>query len=130
MKAIQSLRFFMLAAAIQLAFPALAMPDCSDARIRRLADRGETIAAIAEKCGLDEEEVEEVLDAEPTDVGDAPKPPSGLVSGTPVSVCGCYGYVQFGYRQHFAGCQSGVVVATMCPGFCPAGGSPWHNVCQ
>lgn len=132
MKVTHALQMAVVAVSIlTLALPALAAPDCSDARIRRLAQHGRTIAAIAEKCELDEEEVEEVLDAEPEDAGSGSvHEQQGLPSGTPVSQCACYGFVTLGYQQPFARCQSGVVVATMCPGMCPAGGYQWHNVCQ
>ena len=132
MKAMHALQLSIVTVAmLALASPLLAMPDCSDARVRKLAEHGSTIAAIAEKCELDEEEVEEILDAEPDDVGpDVGGPRAGLPSGKSVSACGCYGFVTPGYQQAYAGCQSGVVVATMCPAMCPAGGYQWHNVCQ
>ena len=54
--------------------------------------------------------------------------PSGYVSGTAVQACGCWGPTT-GFNPAPI-CASGAVQAVVCPGMCPAGGSPYGWVCQ
>jgi len=116
-------------ATILLIAPAALAAECSDKRVRRLADQGETIESIAEKCELDEEEVQEIIDSEP-------EPPivnggyGTLPSGTPVGQCACWGYVDPSHQQSQSMCRSGVAVPRACNIPCAAGGLAWQGVCK
>lgn len=59
------------------------------------------------------------------DVGQQP----GLPSGTPLANCDCWGFDNGQPKPHSA-CQSGYAIPQICPGFCPAGGSPWRGICM
>jgi hypothetical protein len=54
----------------------------------------------------------------------------GLSGGTPTSACGCWGYVAPGDTRPNPQCASGHDTPRVCPGWCPAGGSPWQSVCM
>jgi len=55
---------------------------------------------------------------------------TGLVSGTPTSACGCWGYVNIGASQPNPLCASGMEVAVACPAYCAAGGYQWQKKCM
>lgn len=123
------------AVALAISLPIVATPDCSDARVRRMAQRGDTITSIANKCELDEEEVEEILDTEPDPTprhqGPVTQPTHDLLpSGAAVGQCGCWGFVDPDYWQRHPQCQSGVAVARVCGTACPTGGYSWQGVCR
>lgn len=126
----------MLAAGLLLLMAADAAA-CSDRKVRRLADRGETVQAIASECDMDEDNVRDIIDAEPAPGGKKKKPNggsvtpgAGLPSGTPLGQCGCWGYVSPGAQQESPQCSSGYARPQMCPGWCSGGGSPWVGVCS
>jgi len=64
------------------------------------------------------------------DTGDHSQGRQGLPSGTPLSQCGCWGYVNPGATQQQPNCQSGYAQAIMCNMGCPAGGYAWQGVCK
>jgi hypothetical protein len=63
-------------------------------------------------------------------IGVAMQPSGRLVSGTPTSACGCWGYVNLGASRPNPACASGREVAVGCPAYCAAGGYQWQNKCM
>lgn len=125
----------LMALLFALAFPLPASANCGKARITRLADAGKTVASIAESCDMEVNEVQDILDEAPVRQAKKPPPPpddedpDGLPRGTVLGQCGCWGPVLPQHRQPTAECASGYARPKMCPGMCPAGGSPWVGVC-
>lgn len=65
--------------------------------------------------------------------GAIPQPapmPTTLASGMPTSACGCWGPVAPGATRPNPRCASGMDMARMCAGVCPAGGMQWQSVCR
>lgn len=61
----------------------------------------------------------------------APEPAPGLPSGAGLARCDCKGSVPYGNREPESRCQSGVSIATPCPGYCsPYGIAPWRRICS
>lgn len=58
-----------------------------------------------------------------------PKRAAGLPSGTPISACGCWGYVNLGATRPNPKCASGTGVAAPCPALCAGGGYQWQEKC-
>ncbi|QVQ28165.1 hypothetical protein [Achromobacter deleyi] len=60
-----------------------------------------------------------------------PEPVKGLPSGAGLARCDCKGSVPYGNREPELRCQSGVSIATPCPGYCsPFGIAPWRRICS
>lgn len=60
-----------------------------------------------------------------------PEPVKGLPSGAGLARCDCQGSVPYGNREPELRCQSGVSIATPCPGYCsPFGIAPWRRICS
>jgi hypothetical protein len=56
--------------------------------------------------------------------------PKGLPSGAGLARCDCKGSVPYGNKEPELRCQSGVSLATPCPGYCsPHGIAPWRRIC-
>jgi hypothetical protein len=139
MNASQALQLSLaIIAALVIASPLPASPECSDSKVRRMAERGDTVAAIAEKCAMDEDDVQYIIEAgveKPPGPGPGPGPGPNtgqqlLGSGSPVGDCGCWGFVDPNYQQPHPRCQSGFAVPRMCSSMCPAGGYAWQGVCK
>jgi hypothetical protein len=116
-----------------IAFGPAASAECSDSRIKRLADQGRTVASIARTCEMSRSEVQSILDEQSDDdedeYGEDDSDESGLPSGTPVGQCGCWGYVDARAVQPHPQCRSGKAKPEMCNAMCPAGGYAWRGVC-
>lgn len=126
LKAKRGLLALLTVCVLALVSPASAHADCTDARVKRLADQGETLTAIARECDMSKDEIRDILDAE-AERDDEDR--DGLPSETPIGDCGCWGYVDPSYRQPHPQCESGYAKPSICPGLCPAGGYPWRGVC-
>jgi hypothetical protein len=127
--AAKSLLFILICAA----FPK-AHAECSDAHIRDLKERGKSIADIAQQCGMSKADVSAVLipiskDQETDDEDEVDKRRT-LPPGTPIQICGCWGFVALGTGRLNPVCSSGYEHAVPCAGMCPAVGAPWARVCQ
>lgn len=111
---------------LSLAMPSSPQADelCSKSKVISLAKEGSTIKSIATQCGMSPSQVKATLEEKTP----ASKP-SAMPSGTPLQVCGCYGYVPFGYTEFAPMCESQTAIASPCPGMCAMGGSPWRRVC-
>ncbi|KRC79213.1 hypothetical protein D3C87_387910 [compost metagenome] len=60
-----------------------------------------------------------------------PEPAPGLPSGAGLASCDCKGSVPYGKRAPELRCQSGMSIATPCPGYCsPHGIAPWRRICS
>lgn len=113
-------------------FSSLAHAECSDARVKRLAEQGRTIASIARTCKMDRDEVRAILDEEPEKEKSNEKEPRarGLTSGAPVGQCGCWGPAVPGSLQPHSMCRSGYATPSSCNVMCPMGGLAWRGVCS
>lgn len=100
---------------------------CSDKRIRSLADQGNTVSSIAERCDKSRSYVNRVLG---DDIEEPEEEPAGAPSGTQVSGCGCWGPAMPGARIPDNRCQSGVAIAQPCNAMCQTGGLMWNTYCQ
>lgn len=112
--------------------PTLATAACSDSKIKKMAEQGKTVAAIAKTCKMDKDAVQSVLEDEDDDDEDAAKgKPAGgnLPSGAPLDQCGCWGPINPGYRQPAQQCRSGYAKPASCNVPCQAGGFAWRGVC-
>lgn len=125
---LQSLAAIIVAAVICIS-SSDAAAECSDLRVQRLARQGETIGAISRICDISRKEVQFIL-AEDESEDETGEAEVGLIRGTPVGQCGCWGYVAPGFQQPHPGCRSGYAIATRCGGFCPGGGYAWQGVCS
>lgn len=118
--------------------------ECSDAKVKRLHDRGDTIRSIAETCDMEKHEIREILSVPPKgsggrkgggsgdggDGGDSGDSGDKLPSGTDLGQCGCWSVIHASARRPAPQCQSGVARPLPCPGWCPPnGGSPWRDTC-
>lgn len=104
---------------------------CSDSRIRSLADQGNTISSIAERCDKSRSYVNRVLDSDMEEMEEEEEEePAGAPSGTQVSGCGCWGPAMPGARIPDNRCQSGVAIAQPCNAMCQTGGLMWNTYCQ
>ena len=105
-----------------LFYAASAGATCSDTRIKNMAQNGQTIAAIAKSCEMDKDEINKVINDEPSSPEASPRDEAskgGLPPGTPVDECECRGQVNLSVRQPLPRCQSGYVLTAVCGGFCP-----------
>lgn len=111
-------------------FAQLADAKCTESRIRRLANQGETVAEIASTCEMSKSAVRSVIedDDEPEDDVTTERP-NGKRSGSPVGQCGCWGPVDPNYTQLQAECRSGYARPRMCNFPCMGGGFAWQGVC-
>lgn len=117
--------------------PTDAVAACSDKRIERLSQQGNTVSAIAKLCEMSTSEVREVLaqleEEDEEEPQESPEPKKtttkGLPPGTPLAPCGCWGFASPGDRQPQPQCQSGFAYPQMCPQPCPAGGFAWRGIC-
>lgn len=147
-------------AAIIVTFIALPLADaqaaCSDKKIIAMADDGRSVKAIAKSCNMPVAKVRDVVDDEappsqaqapgmaqalapaqsPPQGKTRPKPgaepeaPKGLPPGAGLARCDCKGSVPYGNKEPELRCQSGVSIATPCPGYCsPHGIAPWRRIC-
>jgi hypothetical protein len=113
-----------------------ASAKCSEERIRRLFNDGNTIGQVSEKCSMSQDVVKYIFEKNQEDEEDddpTPEPPAKpqlLPAGTPVGQCGCWGYVDPGHTQQHAQCESGRARPQMCNMMCPAGGYMWQGVCM
>jgi hypothetical protein len=109
---------------------------CSESKVLRLAEEGETVADIAEECEMSRRDVRKVLDRRVDTSGssgepDTVRPPSqGLPPGTPLAPCGCWGPADPGMRQPAPNCASGYARPQMCNAMCQMGGFAWQGVCS
>lgn len=103
---------------------------CSDSQIRSLADQGNTISSIAERCNKSRNYVNRVLDGEMEEIEEEEENRQALPSGTQVSGCGCWGPAMLGARIPDNRCQSGVAIAQSCNAMCQSGGLMWNTYCQ
>lgn len=148
-------------AAAVFAFFVLPMSDadaaCSDKKILSMANDGRSIKSIAKSCNMPQAKVRGVVDetrdelpkpqaealpAPPQPLAQSrakPKPgpaqepeaPKGLPSGAGLASCDCKGSVPYGDKEPELRCQSGVSIATPCPGYCsPHGIAPWRRICS
>ena len=81
--------------------PIVASADCTDSKVKRLSRQGKTTATIAATCGMDAEDIREIL-AEGSGGGDSTPTTderTGLSPGAPLAPCGCWGPVPSGYRE-------------------------------
>lgn len=109
-----------------------AMAACSDAKVKRLAKQGKTVASIARTCDMDKEEVKDIIDESGEDepgASNAQPSGQGLPSGTPLAACACYGRVAPQYREPNAACRSGFARPRACSQPCYGGGFAWQGVC-
>ena len=119
--------------------PTEAYAACSDSKVKRLSGQGNTVAAIARTCGVDADEIRDILDeGDDEEKPESPRTPknslesgqgSGLAPGTPLAPCGCWGPAAPGHREPNQTCRSGYAMPRMCPQMCPAGGYAWQGVC-
>lgn len=98
---------------------------CGKNTVRGFFEDGETIADIAERCDMDEEDVQSII-SKKTPVQDDSKMPSG----TPLEGCGCRGFVSIGATHAMPACSSGYAHASACGAMCPAGGFAWQRICN
>jgi hypothetical protein len=118
-----------------LVYAASAGATCSDTRIKQMAQNGETIAAIANSCEMDKDDVRKILNDEASS-GEASKSIGAdtdlLPPGTPVEQCGCWGPFNLAVRQPHPRCQSGYTQPKVCGGvLCTFDGNyEWQRVCS
>jgi len=109
--------------------------DCTEAKVKRLARAGNTVAAIATQCDMSRSDVRDIIEGDESDGDSSPAPnpgsrrSSGYPQGTPVGQCGCWGPANPGARVPQQQCQSGYARPQMCPAVCPMGGYMWQGVC-
>jgi len=99
---------------------------CGKNTIRGFFEDGETIADIAEKCEMDEADVQSLI----TKKTPLPHDTTKLPSGTPLDACGCWGAVSVGATQAMPVCSSGYAHANACGAMCPTGGFAWQRICN
>lgn len=102
--------------------------DCSDQKVMRLAQNGETVNAIAQKCDMTRSKVRDIIES----IDDEPdqKPDLGLPVGSPVGQCGCWGFADPNGQVPHPRCKSGYAHPEMCQTMCPMGGFAWRGVCS
>lgn len=113
-------------------FTSDAFAECKEAKVKSLAEKGKTIAQIAQTCDMSKSEVTSMLKSDEADeeIDDPDEPPSkGLVMGTALSACACWGPADPRHRQPAPQCQSGYARPKMCSGMCYGGGYQWRGVC-
>lgn len=115
-------------------FSTSAFAECSDSMVKRKLEQGKTITSIAKLCRMSKDDIRAIAeddneDDEP-DIEGSSVGNQGLPSGTPLSQCNCWGYVNPGTVQQQPKCQSGYAQAVMCNMGCPAGGYAWQGVCS
>ncbi|NVD97905.1 hypothetical protein [Massilia sp. BJB1822] len=123
---------FATALGLGIILSANANAECSAAKIKRLAQDGNTASEIADTCDMEKSEVIEILKKK------RPRPDTsgnggsedGWPKGTPIGQCGCWGPVHPAYREAAPQCESGEAGPKKCPGMCPGGGYPWVGVCK
>lgn len=112
------------------AFSIPTFADCSDRRVIQLSEKGRSVASIAKSCKMSKQDVLALLEDEDEGEIDIEEGPNkGLVSGTPVGQCGCWGFVDSSHVTPHKSCQSGYAMPSMCKNICPAGGYAWRGVC-
>jgi hypothetical protein len=111
----------------------MAAADCSEAKVRRLAEQGNTIASIAETCDMEKDDVKKIVKAaRPKSSSDSTNDETaqqGFPEGTSVGQCGCWGPALPSQRQPHPQCRSGYARPSLCNAVCPAGGYMWQGVC-
>lgn len=145
-----SLRLFrcsLLALVIAL-FPNVTYSTCNERAIHRYQEQGKTLRSIANRCGMEIDEVREILeddkddtdgkrDSLPSVTQDANENaeasgirPHRYPPGTPVSQCGCWGTIWPGQQIPNNSCRSGTSIAIACQMQCPNnGGNMWYTIC-
>lgn len=112
-------------------YPASSYSSCSDNRIRSLADQGNTISAIIERCDKSRSYVNRVLDGDIDEMKEEEEDVNSLApSGTTISSCGCWGPALPGAQIPDNRCQSGYAIAHACNAMCQTGGLMWQTYCQ
>jgi hypothetical protein len=101
---------------------------CSESRVVRLSEQGETINAIAKKCDMDKADVLAILEKEGEE--DPDDEDNLLPAGAVLIPCGCNGFIDLRAQRPEPRCSSGRARPRACPGMCPMGGSPWADVCR
>jgi len=96
---------------------------CGDAKVQRLAKKGQTIESIAETCDMEEDDVTDALNA--IGGGGGKKTP-----GEPVGQCGCWGPASPTQIVPHPACSSGYARPQACQHMCPSGGYAWQGVCS
>ncbi|MFD4836631.1 hypothetical protein ACFWP0_03930 [Achromobacter sp. NPDC058515] len=144
-----------LFAAAVLALLVLPIPHadaaCSDKKIAAMANEGRSVKSIAKSCNMPAAKVRGVVDegnepSRPQALAPSQAPPpakakpkpspepeaiKGLPSGAGLASCDCKGSVPYGNKAPELRCQSGVSIATPCPGYCsPHGIAPWRRICS
>lgn len=118
------------ASIVLLLFVPLALAsECTNAKIKRLADEGRSITRIARICDTDKEEIREIIESDLEETGDDDEESDLLGSGKPVGQCGCWGPVHPSFRQPHPLCRSGYARPSACRSSCPSGGTSWRGVC-
>ena len=98
--------------------------ECRKSEVRQLLNDGETVTSIARRCSMPKKEVLTIFN------NDRSKPKGGgLMTGTPVGECGCWGPVSPAFRQRHEMCRSGFAKPAMCSAMCMGGGYAWRGVC-
>ena len=124
--------FFGICALTLVAPPAMAA--CSEAKVKRLAKQGKTVAYIARTCDMKRDDVKDIIDADDSESdadssGDTPPAGKGLPTGTPLAPCACYGGVSPQHREPNQACRSGYARPRACAQTCVGGGYAWQGVC-
>jgi hypothetical protein len=112
-----------------LVFAQSSIAECSDSKVKKLARQGKTISSIAHTCDMDKEDVQSVLDDDPPVNDPDPVDDEGYPPGTPLSECGCWGFIDPNAIQSQPLCASGQAKPKRCNFGCPAGGYAWRGVC-
>ena len=122
---------------ILLAWPSIALADCSDARVKRLARQGNTVASIAKTCEMSKDDIQSILDDDSASDNNDDNRSAGsrnsqtrIPSGMPASQCACWGPASPGMRIPNPQGQSGYARASMCNAFYPFGGYQWQGICE
>lgn len=130
---VRSARLFSTWAFVILAPLSQASAQCSDAKVQRLAEEGETIAEIADECEISKAEVRKILKHGLEAAPPHKDPPliegTGFARGTPLAACGCYGPIDLRLRQQAPQCASGYAQPQLCNAMCQMGGLMWQGVC-
>ena len=115
--------------ALLIQFGIATAADCSDQKVKRLAQNGETVTAIAQECDMTRSEVRDIIDGE-DDEPTAPQVGGKLPTGSPVGQCGCWGFADPNGQVSHPRCKSGYAHPEMCQAPCPMGGFAWRGVCS
>lgn len=105
---------------------ATCLAECTPDRIKQLAAKGKTVAAIAKSCSMEKAAVRQAMTESSDDEDDKD---DLLPKGAPVGQCGCWGPASPSQKVPHQMCESGYAKPRMCNAICPAGGYMWQGVC-